>query len=126
MGIITKEFGAAVNDYELSAAEYIADVIGFNVTLLAAVRLPYRKTPDMFFDGRNWEVKTPIANGLRTIENILRSGKHQSENMVLDLRYTKRRYSVASREAQKFFIRDCRIRKLYIIGRNYAYIFLQK
>ena len=42
------------------------------------------KTPD--FETRNvkWELKSPIGNGKKTIENNMRTARKQSENLILD------------------------------------------
>ena len=43
------------------------------------------KTPDFKISGRFWELKSPIGNGARTIDNILRDATKQSKNIILNL-----------------------------------------
>lgn len=47
------------------------------------------KTADLRINGARWELKSPIGNGKRTIQNNLREAAHQSKNIVIDLRRCK-------------------------------------
>jgi len=48
-----------------------------------------KKTPDIEVNGTKWEIKSPIGNGKKTIDNNMRAAHKQSRNVVLDLRRTK-------------------------------------
>jgi hypothetical protein len=45
--------------------------------------------------GVRWEIKSPVGNGKKTIDNNLRAAHKQSRNVVLDLRRTKLHQSKA-------------------------------
>ena len=44
------------------------------------------RTPDIFYLGEKWEIKSPIGNSSRTIENNIRNDLRQSDNIIIDLR----------------------------------------
>ncbi|MCI1650759.1 MAG: hypothetical protein LKI26_09015 [Bifidobacterium tibiigranuli] len=52
-------------------------------------------TPDLSVKGIRWEIKSPIGNGRRTIDNILHKAGKQSKNVVIDLTRLKMRQSEA-------------------------------
>ena len=43
------------------------------------------KTPDIWFMGREWEIKSPEGKTKRTIENCIRHALKQSCNIIIDL-----------------------------------------
>jgi hypothetical protein len=42
------------------------------------------KTPDLKVKGTKWELKSPLGNGKKTIENNMRAARKQSKHLVLD------------------------------------------
>lgn len=42
-------------------------------------------TPDIWFMGREWEIKSPKGKTKRTIENCIRHALKQSSNVIIDL-----------------------------------------
>lgn len=123
-GTIKVESGAQVSAYEYAAAEYFRTA-GNTVVFLTPSRIPHRRTADILLDGQPWEIKTPFGNGSRTIQDILRSGKRQSDSIVLDLRFTKRTEQQALTEATLFFARSRSLRRLCIITKSRTPIWLE-
>ena len=46
-------------------------------------------TPDIKYKGLEWEIKSPIGNSSRTIENNMRLAIRQSKNIIIDLQRIK-------------------------------------
>ncbi|MEI6054394.1 MAG: hypothetical protein WCQ49_03475 [Candidatus Saccharibacteria bacterium] len=69
-------------DHEMKAALIVAnEYFKFDVIFL---RPEAYKTPDLKAKGIKWELKSPIGNGKKTIENNMRAARKQSEYLVLD------------------------------------------
>ena len=73
-------------DHELSAALILAYHFKSDVIFL---RSETKKTPDIDVNGTKWEIKSPMGNGKKTIDNNLRAAHKQSRNIVVDLRRAK-------------------------------------
>jgi hypothetical protein len=84
--IVTTDIVDAPRDHELSAALILAYHFKTDVIFLRPER---KKTPDIEVNGTKWEIKSPIGNGKKTIDNNMRAAHKQSRNVVLDLRRTK-------------------------------------
>ena len=86
IGDISFEPNSRPKPFELETA-YVLVKSGLDVTFLS-----YKadgKNADIRFDRLIWEIKTPLGCGRRTIENLLRKAKSQSENIIFDIRRTK-------------------------------------
>jgi hypothetical protein len=69
-------------DHEIKAALIIANVyFNSDVTFL---RQSTHSTPDIEVNGVKWEIKSPLGNGKKTIENNLRAARKQSKNLIVD------------------------------------------
>lgn len=71
------------HDFELSAAEIVANYFRKNVIFLRPGPL---KSPDLDVNGEIWELKSPMGDGKNTIHNIFITSRKQSYNIVIDLR----------------------------------------
>ncbi|MDR1197150.1 MAG: hypothetical protein LBL08_02670 [Candidatus Nomurabacteria bacterium] len=69
-------------DHEMAAAIILAKHFKTDIIFL---RPTANKTPDFDINDVIWELKSPIGNGKRTIQNNLREARRQSSNIVLDL-----------------------------------------
>lgn len=85
IGKIITPKGAIPKPHELSLAEILIHT-GHDVYFLI---VGPNKTPDIHFFDKLWEIKSPIGNSSRTIENNLRNALKQSENVIIDLRRTE-------------------------------------
>jgi Contact-dependent growth inhibition CdiA C-terminal domain len=69
-------------DHEMKAALIVAnEYFKFDVIFL---RPEVYKTPDLKVKDTKWELKSPLGNGKKTIENNMRAARKQSEHLVLD------------------------------------------
>lgn len=77
------------------------------------------KTPDLDIGGVLWEVKSPMGNGKKTMENNLRSARKQSLNIVIDLRRTDMNYHNA-RARINFYLttENHHIRQLKVVTKS--------
>lgn len=70
-----------IHDHEMMAA--IVLITKGDVRFLEEAS--YR-TPDIYYLGEKWEIKSPTGNSSRTIENNIRNALRQSDNIIIDLR----------------------------------------
>ncbi len=84
--IVKTDLADLPKNHELSAALILAYHFKSDVVFL---RPEKKKTPDIDIDGTKWEIKSPMGNGKKTIDNNLRAAHKQSRNVVLDLRRAK-------------------------------------
>jgi hypothetical protein len=73
------------------------------------------KTPDIKMNNEFWEIKSPIGKGKNNIRNIIKAAKHQSENIILDMRRSPIEKDIAIVEINREFTHRRRARKLYCI-----------
>lgn len=73
-------------DFEMSAAILIAEYFKTDVIFLRPTPL---KSPDLLVGNQIWELKSPIGNSKNTIHNIFVTARHQSYNIIIDLRRCK-------------------------------------
>ena len=68
--------------HELKAALIVAnEYFKRDVTFL---RQGVHTTADIECNGQKWEIKSPVGNGKKTIENNLRNARKQSKNLIVD------------------------------------------
>lgn len=73
-------------DFEMSAAILIAEYFKTDIVFLRPTPL---RSPDLKIDGQIWELKGPIGNSKNTIHNVFVTARHQSYNIIIDLRRCK-------------------------------------
>lgn len=69
-------------DHEIKAALIIAN--SYFKSDVVFLRQEAYCTPDISVNGKKWEIKSPIGNGKKTIENNLRNARKQSGYIILD------------------------------------------
>lgn len=111
---------ATLNDppkpHEMHAAQIVANYFRTDITFLRPQ--PYRN-PDLDVKGVTWELKSPIGNGKKTIENNLRNSHGQSHRVILDLTRCKLHQTRALSRI-RYYIKqgDPEIKKLLVILKN--------
>jgi hypothetical protein len=75
-------------EHEIKTARVLIK-LGGDVEFLAPIRTKGAHTPDVTWNGIDWEIKAPIGQGKRTLEDTIRAAQKQSPNIILDLRRTK-------------------------------------
>ena len=73
-------------EHEFSAAIVIAEHFRTNVVFMRSANY---KTPDFDIDGAKWELKSPMGNSSRTIENNRSTARRKSANLIIDLSRAK-------------------------------------
>ena len=69
-------------DHEIKAALIVANI--FFKSDVTFLRQSTYSTPDIEVNGEKWEIKSPLGNGKKTIENNLRAARRQSKNLIVD------------------------------------------
>ena len=81
VGHITVPKKTLVQPHELRVAT-ILSWTGDDVEFIPVGRV---QTPDIYYRGLKWEIKSPIGRSSRTIENNMRAAVRQSSNIIIDL-----------------------------------------
>ncbi|MEI7918267.1 MAG: hypothetical protein WCH58_02690 [Candidatus Saccharibacteria bacterium] len=81
--IINTDIIDSPKNHEIKAAMIVANKY-FKSDVIFLRQETY-STPDISVDGKKWEIKSPLGNGKKTIDNNLRSARKQSVNIILDL-----------------------------------------
>jgi len=102
--------------YEVSAAMIVANYFRDDVVFIK--RSDNAKTADFKIGREIWELKSPIGNGKRTIQNNLRRADRQSPNIILDLRRTKMHSAQAMNRIKYELSRANQIRHLIVIRKD--------
>lgn len=80
--IINTSVADRPKDHEMKAALIVANnYFNSDVTFL---RPETYKTPDLEVNSVKWELKSPLGQGKKTIENNMRSARRQSKNVIID------------------------------------------
>ena len=80
--VIEAQISDSPKDHEFAAAIVIAKYFRSDVTF---IRPAVFRTPDFEVKGVRWELKSPMGNSSRTIENNMRAVRKQSTNIIIDL-----------------------------------------
>lgn len=75
-------------------------------------------TPDMIMDGLEWEIKGPKGEGNSLIKNTLQKAARQSENVIIDLRRTKRYEAKCLAEIRREFDKSKHIKRIKVITKS--------
>jgi hypothetical protein len=74
--------------HELATANVFTNM-GKDVEFIAPIRTKGLSTPDVIIGGVIWEIKSPIGNGKRTLDDTIKRALKQSKNIIIDLRRSK-------------------------------------
>ena len=77
------------NHDEKYAAELLVK-FGHDVLFLNADKRKGVHTPDCYWNGKHWEIKTIHKNSYNTIETAIKSARKQSDYIILHISFTKR------------------------------------
>jgi hypothetical protein len=105
----------APQEHEMAAALIVAAHFKTDITFLRPGK--YR-TPDLDVNGEKWELKSPIGDGKKTMENNLRSAKQQSKNIIIDLGRCKMHQLKAISRINYFLSRQSAIKKVKLITKS--------
>jgi hypothetical protein len=113
--IIKTDLADLPKDHELSAALLLAQHFKTDVVFL---RPKYAKTPDIEANGMKWEIKSPMGNSKKTIENNLRAARKQSKCIAIDLRRTKMHRTRAISRINYYLSRQTQIKRVVVITKD--------
>ena len=113
-GKISVPKGALPTDKELIVAGIIVNK-GYNVSFIPVGEL---HSPDVHFDGKDWEIKSPEGNSSKTINNIIRRALHQSPNIIIDLQFIKIPEEKAIRDIKTQISLTKSIKHLWIVTKK--------
>jgi hypothetical protein len=75
-------------EHEIKTARMLIK-LGGDAEFLPPIRTKGAHTPDVTWNGINWEIKALTGSGKRTLDDTIRNALKQSPNIILDLRRTK-------------------------------------
>lgn len=91
---------------------------GYDVELIPASGIKGLRMPDIMMSGVAWEIKSPVGQGRRTIQNTVQNASHQSNSIIVDLRRCKISEEKSIKELRHHFELSKRIRRMKIITNN--------
>ncbi len=109
--------GVHLQDHEFVTVKYFLER-GYDVELIPRTHIKDFHTPDIVMGGITWEIKAPIGNGKKTIENVMQGAAGQSRNVIIDLFRSKMPEDVAIKGYEAFFKNSKRIKRIKIIKKN--------
>lgn len=105
----------APETHEMSAALILAYYFKTNVTFL---RVQHGRTPDIDVKGTKWEIKSPLGDGKRTIDNNFSEARGQSKNIVMDLRRTKMHQAKANARIRHYLSTPHHFKQVLVITKS--------
>ena len=109
--------GVVLKTHENATAVFLTEQ-GFDVELIPASNIEGVHTPDIKMDGLKWEIKAPLGEGNQLMENTIQRALRQSQNIIIDLRHTKRHQTKCLRELEKQFLNKKGIKRLKVITKS--------
>ena len=113
--IVPREVNPKPSAREMSAAYILNDFFKSDVKFV--VRSD-NKTPDFLIKGLYWELKSPTGNGKYNLQHALRSAAKQSENVIIDARFSKIHINKIKNELNYQFKRSRNIKRLLLIDKQ--------
>ena len=102
---------------EFETAKYFA-ALGKDITFIRPSAIPNQHRPDILMDGVEWEIKCPVGDSKRTIENNMRKAIKQSHNIIFDLRHMRQSEKKSIAKLDKEYKINSQLRKLYVIKKD--------
>ncbi|MBQ9017177.1 hypothetical protein IJ103_02985 [Candidatus Saccharibacteria bacterium] len=109
--------GVILKTHENATVVFLTE-LGLDVELIPKSNIEGVHTPDIKIGGHKWEMKAPIGEGNQLMENTIQKALKQSQNIIIDLRRTKRHQTKCLRELRKQFVNKKGIKHLKIITKN--------
>lgn len=81
--------GVVLKHHENATAVFLTEQ-GFDVDLIPTSNIEGVHTPDIKMGGLEWEMKAPLGEGNQLMENTIQRALKQSQNIIVDLRHTKK------------------------------------
>ena len=95
---------------------------GYNIELIKPSHTTKNKNPDIWLNGKIWEIKTPITDNKNTLERKITKGGRQSENLLIDLRFIKLNEKEAINILTNKFQKSRRVKNLLLITKDHLLV----
>ena len=109
--------GVVLRTHENATAVFLTEQ-GFDIELIPASNIEGIHTPDIKMNGLEWEMKAPIGEGKYLMSNTVQKAVKQSNNVIIDLRHTKRHQTKCIRELEREFSKSSSLKRLKVIAKN--------
>ena len=113
--IIPSEVYPKPSQREISAAYILSDYFNSDVRFVPRCN---HSTPDFLIKGEYWELKTPTGKGKYNIQHALKAAVRQSENIVIDARYSKLHIARIKNELRYELKEVQKIKKMLLIDKR--------
>lgn len=113
--IVPKELYPKPSNQEMTAAYILIDF--FNADIKFVIR-NNNKTPDFLIKNKYWELKSPTGNGKYNLQHALRNAARQSENIIIDARFSKIHINKIKNELNYQFKHSKNIKRLLLIDKQ--------
>ena len=117
--------GVVLKTHENATAVFLTEQ-GFDIDLIPKSNIQGVHTPDMKMGGLRWEMKAPKGEGKQLMENTIQRALKQSQNVIVDLRRTKRHQTKCLRELKQQFEGKKNIKRLKVITKGGKIIDFEK
>ena len=109
--------GVVLKTHENATAVFLTEQ-GFDVELIPTSNIEGVHTPDIKMNGLKWEMKAPLGEGNQLMENTIQRALKQSQNIIIDLRHTKRHQTKCLRELERQFLSKKGIKRSKVITKS--------
>ena len=103
--------------HELATAKYFSEM-GKDVVFICPSSIPGAYRPDIIMDGVEWEIKSPIGKGKKTIERNMHKAAMQSQYIIFDLRRINLNEKQCISQLEQEFYERKYLKELLIIKKN--------
>ena len=117
--------GVVLRTHENATVVFLTE-LGFDVELIPKSNTQGVHTPDILMDKIRWEMKSPTGKGKYLISNTIQRAVLQSQNVIIDLRRTKRHQTKCLREINQEFEKSRSLKRIKIITKSRKIIDLSK
>ena len=117
--------GVVLKTHENATVVFLTE-LGFDVELIPKSNTQGVHTPDILMDKIRWEMKSPTGKGKYLISNTIQRAVLQSQNVIIDLRRTKRHQTKCLREINQEFEKSRSLKRIKIITKSRKIIDLSK
>ena len=117
--------GVVLKTHENATVVFLTE-LGFDVELIPKSNTQGVHTPDILMDKIRWEMKSPTSKGKYLISNTIQRAVLQSQNVIIDLRRTKRHQTKCLREINQEFEKSRSLKRIKIITKSRKIIDLSK
>ena len=113
--IIPKDVYPKPTPHEMSAAYILLEYFKKDIKFVARNN---NKTPDFLIGNKYWELKSPTGNGKYNLQHTLKNAAKQSENIIIDARFSKIHISRIKNELNYQLKHSGNIKSLLLIDKQ--------